>query len=454
MKVISIKQIVLIMVISLIIVGCSNPTKETTITNKTTNEDTAIDSDALSQTEEVIEITFWDENAGPNRTPYYEELISRFHEANPAIHVKYVGIPWSSAKNKYDVAAAANALPDIAGIPNSWISGLMAKDVVIPLDDYFNNWDEKDQFIVAYIDANRDIGNGVLYQLPNTSTGGVIWYRPDVFEEKGITLPKTWDDFYDVVEKLSDVDHDFYGFSIRGGAGSSYPLQELLVSQSGIEDYFDDNGKCMMNDPRVVTALEQFVSIYGENTPESDITNGYKEMVAAFDTGITGMIQHNLGSYGEHEKTLGEGKFAALPLFQYEEGKTRLLTSGNSGYSLFESDSAKRQAAAWTFMKFLCSEDSIDYWNYNIGQIPTRKDVIQHDWVNERQHIKVISEVVNNENTTLVNSPMELPGYGAIHNETLQPMFQELLIGDITAQEYLDKWAELMETEWQESYGQ
>ena len=42
--------------------------------------------------DEPVEITYWDENAGPDRTEYYEELIDRFEEQHPGIRVRYVGL--------------------------------------------------------------------------------------------------------------------------------------------------------------------------------------------------------------------------------------------------------------------------------------------------------------------------------------------------------------------------
>lgn len=80
--------------------------------------------------DEKITLTFWDENAGEKRTPYYEELIKRFNDSQDRIVVTYEGIPSSSAKEKYDVAmlpmplliSATATLPGApTGLPrNAW----------------------------------------------------------------------------------------------------------------------------------------------------------------------------------------------------------------------------------------------------------------------------------------------------------------------------------------------
>ena len=38
--------------------------------------------------------------------------------------------------------------------------------------------------------------------------------------EAGVEAPKTWDDFFEAAEKLTDKDNDQYGYTIRGGAAS------------------------------------------------------------------------------------------------------------------------------------------------------------------------------------------------------------------------------------------
>ena len=260
-------------------------------------------------------ITFWDENAGPNRTPYLEELIKRFEQRNPDIEVEYVGLPWSSAKQKFDVAIAANEVPDCSGVPTQFMANFINKNALLELDKYFNKWNEKTKINALEIEANRNLTkNKKLYMIPNTTNINVLWVRPDIFASHGLKAPQTWDEFYQHVKTTTDKSKNIYGFSLRGGSGSAYELEILMYGYSGITSYFTKNGKSTINAPKNVEALQRFVDLYKVYTQESDITNGYKEMVAAFDSGRAAIIMHNLGSYGEHMKTLGPDKFVAYPI--------------------------------------------------------------------------------------------------------------------------------------------
>ena len=200
---------------------------------------------------EVRTVVFWDENAGPNRTPYYEELIKRFEEQNPDIRIEYVGLPNSDAKNKIEVAVTGNAAPDVCGMPPQWQAGFILNDALEPLDTYFDSWEEHDKINQSIVESLRTLSvDDKLYCIPNTSTfNPMFWGRKDWFEEKGVEAPGTWDDFYNLVELFTDSDAGTYGFSIRGGAGGPMQLQEYLYAYSGITQPFTEDGKSTINDP-------------------------------------------------------------------------------------------------------------------------------------------------------------------------------------------------------------
>lgn len=391
-----------------------------------------------------VKITFWDENAGPNRTPYYEELIKRFEGKNPDIRVEYVGLPWSNAKQKYDVAIAANEVPDCGGMPLIFVSGFIMKNALLELDKYFNVWDQKNKISNLTLTANRSLAkNQKLYMLPNTTTMSVFWYRTDVYKSLGLKEPETWNELYESIRKTTNASKNNYGFSLRGGPGSAQQLEDMMFAYSGLTTYFTGNGKCTVNDPKNIEAVKRFVAMYKVNTQESDITNGYKEMVAAFDSGRAMMIQHNLGSYGEHLKALSGDQFAALPFPASISGKRVVKGGQANGYGIFRA--SKHPDAAWKFITYLCSAEAQSYWNYQIGQLPTHSDVYQEDWVKRYPHIGMAGRVLADKNSATMMPPIYLPEYAAILTQLVEPGFQEVLLGRKTVEAFLNEWATAME---------
>ncbi len=385
-----------------------------------------------------VKITFWDENAGPSRTPYLQEMINQFNKNNPGIEVEYVGLPWSASKQKIDVAIAADNTPDCSGISTNWVSEYALNRAIIPLDSFFNKAADRKKFIPVHLQGLRElVPNRKLYVLPNSLNANLFWYNPSMFKAAGVNPPKTWNEFFNVIPQLTDKNKKIYGFSIRGGSGSVNNLEMLLYAYSGLTDYFDKRGHCTVNNPAHLEFLKKYVALYDNYTPQSDLTNGYKEMVASFDNGITAMIMHNIGSYGEHVKTLGPGGFAALAFPLGKNGKRTAITA-IKGYVIYKN--SKHPAETWQFIHYMCSAESQSYWNKTIGQLPTREDVYQEPWVSEQQHLKLMGQIFEEKNSAILKNPQFLPDYGNIIIKLESP-FQEVLLKQRTPESFLNLWA-------------
>ena len=390
-----------------------------------------------------VTLTFWYENAGPARTPYIQELIARFEKDNPDIKIEYSGFSNSDAKSKLDVAVASLQTPDVSGLQLDWLTGSVTNGALEPLDAYFNKWaehaDQNDKIIslLRSYDAK-----GGLYMLPNTTNfTPTYWIRSDWLKQKNMKVPQTWDEFFSVIQKMSDVKNGVYGYSIRGGAGAAEQLIDYLYGYSGIDKMFTADGQSTINDPKNVEALTRLASIYNVYTPQSDITNAYKEMVAAFDSGTVAMIQHNLGSYSEHSKALGEDQFEAFAPPAGASGK-RIVSSMPTGFCIYKN--SKHKDAAFRFISYLCSKDAQSYFNQKIGQMPVNTKVINEPWLTQAQRIKVALTAMSDKNTALIVKPQYLPDYSTISNQQATPDFQAVLAGKMTPKVMLDRWAQTL----------
>ena len=413
--------------------GSSSP--DTASKSSTSNKD--------GESNEVVTITFWDENAGPERTPIWQEIINRFEEENETIKVEYFGLPKDEAKSKIDAAIAAKDVPDVASIQTSWLPEYSIREAFLPLDDYFADSELNGKINQGTIDFNKKIVNdGKLYGVPYTQNLDVIWIRPDLFAEAGIEAPKTWDDFFSSVDTMTT--DDMYGYTIRGGAGGSLQLQRLMYAYSGITEYVTEDGKATVNDPAHKEFLEKYFALYLNNTPQSDITNGYKEMVATFDTGKAAMVHHNIGSFGEHSKALEANQFEAIPLPVTVDGGNYVAEGGNTiGVSIFAE--TEHPEEAFKFLEFVNNAESQSNWNRLIGQIPTNSDVMAEDWIQDAQHLSVAFSVYDDENTALYEPPFYLPDYRSILDNQVDPAIQSVMAGDLSIDDFLNDWAEAIE---------
>ncbi|HEY7200883.1 MAG TPA: sugar ABC transporter substrate-binding protein [Candidatus Dormibacteraeota bacterium] len=391
-----------------------------------------------------VTITFWDTNAGPDRTPVWQELIKRFEAANPNITVEYTGIPIAQQLQKLQAAIASGAVPDVANPLSSQLSGMVAQDGLLPLDKQFNSWSGKGDIPASLITSLRAlVPDKKLYAIPLSGNMTTLYYRKDWIAQKGLKPPTTWDDFYTDVNALNDPAHNVYGFGFRGATGSASQLENWVFSEAGLTTYFDSKGNASIGSPAAVSVIQKAVGLYGKQTSKDDITHGFPEMVAEFDSGHAAMIMHNLGSYPQHITALGKDAVGAVTLPALSGGKHVLLNSPNISAMVFKG--TKHADAAWKFAAFLASADSVSYFNEKIGQIPSNEKVASAQWVKDNTGIQNALATQKLSSTTLVNPPWILPDYSAIESQ-MEPSLQKMLLGQVTPSQFASTLADKLAT--------
>lgn len=429
-----------------LLTGCAGNSDTTASDAETKEKGAESGSDEAGNTESsdasggVVEINFWDNNADTVRTEIFKGIIADFEAENPSIKVNFVPVPADQAKSKYDVAIQGGTAPDCGIVSQYWMSDFIIQDALVPLDDYIADWENSDQMLEVFQESIINMApDGKTYGLAQTVTVPAVWYNKGILQEAGTEVPKTWDDILAAAEKTTDKEKGVYGFSLRGGAGNSQQFEQMMYQYSGITQMFDEEGKSTVNAPEHVELLEKFAGIYNVYTPESDITNASTEMISAFDSGSAAMIFHNIGSYGMHRDTLGEENFGSLVTLKSKTDTNVIVSNGCMGVSVFKD--SKHPEEAFKFISYLCEDKANSMFNEKIGQVPCNKASLEADWVESAEPVKESADALLDENTELATLPINVIGYYDLHQNTLVEGFQNVLLGNTTAQEYLDNWA-------------
>jgi multiple sugar transport system substrate-binding protein len=385
-------------------------------------------------------ITFWDDNGGPARTPVWQHIIDEFQKANPTIKVEYVPVPIAQIQQKYDTAIAGGGLPDVGGVTTAMIANLVPQKALDVVDDRINGSSLNGKLNQQVAETVRSaIPDHKLYMVPMSTNIGMYWYRTDWFSEAGLKAPENWNDFFSAVDKLTKTGQNRYGFTIRGGSGSIAQMLEVIYGQSGITSIFDGSGKSTVNDPRNVAALEKLVKLFKKNTPEADVTNDFPKMVAQFDGGTIAIMQHNLGSYNDHVKALGKDKVAAFAVPKSDNGARTIVSNPVSGIGVFAS--GKNKDAAFKFAEFAASKAMNSYWAEKTGVLPANTEVSGEPWLAGQQHIAEATKALTDSSTKVVQLPYYLPEFNAITKTDTEPLFQKVLLGNMSAKDFLDQFA-------------
>lgn len=435
------------MVMTGILTGCGSSKEaesaasESSATAEKSKTPAAKEKEEGTSAGEPVTITFWDDNAGDQRTEFWMQMIENFEKENPDVKIEYLGVPISDIQSKYLTALSGGETPDVGLLVNTWANKVISQGHCVALDDMFNAWEESANISESYLNAFRNIDpEGKLYAVPYSAIANCAWFNEQMFADAGLDYPDTWDDFFAAAEKLTDKDKGQYGYTIRGGAGGAAELFSYIYGYLGTDELFDAEGKFTINSPEAAAFVEKYLGLYGSATPESDITAGYKEISANFDSGISAMVFHNVGSYGSHVDAFGgtEG-FVCYPLPQSMKGVYAGKVSV-SGITMF--DTCENPEAAWKWISYIMSHEGNSFWNESIGQIPVNSACSEDPWMAEAEHLKTLGENMGTEGFVLFDAATYLPEWGTILTDYVEPSIQSVMSGDMTAQELLDGWAE------------
>ncbi|MFJ5150049.1 ABC transporter substrate-binding protein [Streptomyces sp. NPDC088353] len=399
------------------------------------------------------EITFWDNNGGV-RTDVWKQIIADFEKKYPDIKVNYVGIPAASAQSKYDTAIQGGGLPDVGGVGTAMLAEIAAQGALEPLDGRLAKSELNGKLSENVLGVSKAAGGGdTLYHVPTSVNNGTLWYRTDLFKKAGLDAPTTWDKFYEAAGKLTNKGKNEFGFTIRGGEGSIAPALDAVYGQTGITSFWDGD-KTTVNDPKNVAALDKYVALYKKNTPSADVNNDFTKMVAQWDSGTIGMLSHNLGSYQDHLKALGKDKFRGIPNPTLGDGTRVQVSNPVDGIGLFKA--SKNKAAAWKFIEFAASAAENSKFNESAGQVPTNVDAAADAWIQQAEPTKLAAEALNGAATKIVQLPYYLPDWNTISKADNEANFQKLLLGRMSAKQFLDTLADQLnkaQAEWKQNQG-
>ncbi len=387
-------------------------------------------------------IVFWDNNGGV-RTDIWKQIIADFEKANPDIKVEYVGIASTEYQSKVDTAIQGGGLPDVGGVGAAMLAGFAAQNALDPLEERLSKSSLNGKLNEGMIASLKAAGGGdeKLYSIPTSANNGVLYYRTDLFKKAGLDEPATWEKFYAAAEKLTNKGKNEFGYTIRGGAGSIAQALDAMYGQSGITSFWDTSGeKTTVNDPKNVEALKKYAALFKKVTPAADLNNDFTKMVAQWDSGTIGMLNHNLGSYQDHVKAFGADKFRGIPQPIGPGGKRVQVSNPVDGLGVFKG--SKNKEAAWKFVEFAVSHESNSKWNESAGAVPSNTEAAKDAWIAKAEPTKLAAQALSDGSTTIVQLPYYLPDWNTISKADNEPNFQKVLLGKMSAKDFLDTMAE------------
>ncbi|CAN7723505.1 sugar ABC transporter substrate-binding protein [Rhizobium sp. LjRoot98] len=163
---------------------------------------------------------------------------------------------------------------------NNWLT---------PVDDLGSEYDYNDIFETVRKGLSVD---GKLYALPFYAESSMTYYRKDLFEKAGITMPEqpTYNQIAEFAGKVHDPDNQVYGLCLRGKPGSGENIVPIMTSvNTHGGKWFDMDWKPQLDSGPWHKAVTLYVDLLNKYGPPGVTSNGYNETRALFASGKCGM---------------------------------------------------------------------------------------------------------------------------------------------------------------------
>jgi multiple sugar transport system substrate-binding protein len=196
---------------------------------------------------------------------------------------------------------------------------------------------------------------GQLIGIPTLIETEMLFYRKDLFEQAGLSAPKTLDELLAAAEQLNDPENDFYGITGRGKAAAAVTqFSSFLYNFGG--DWLDANREPTINSPEAVQALQFYGDMLRKYGPPGSVNYHWAEVLALFQQGKASMFYEGSGFYSpveDPEQSTVVGKVGYLPFPAGPAGEYFMLT----GWGVSMAKSSQNKEAAWYFIQWSTSPE-------------------------------------------------------------------------------------------------
>ncbi len=333
-----------------------------------------------AQEKKVVRI--WHTETEPQSVKAFQGIIDSFEKVRPDITVKQEALAWGDLEPKLTAALAAGAPPDASHGQAVTCASFYAKGLLRPLEDLADAIG-RDNIWEAV--RRQCLHDGKYYGIPHSAATSLLIYRKDVFKQKGLQPPESWDDLVKVAEAMTERDKDGrvtrYGMSLPGvGLFINIMMGELVKANGG--RLFDlQTHRPTFSEKPVIEALDFYKQLSATVLPPGWLGHGYLDTFTNLATGKAAMLYQGYGrgaglieKYAPKELANAE-HFGVLVKPIGRSGKTTAAQIDAEPWMVFKN--AKHPSEAVEFLKFFFKEEHYIKYLHSvpIHLLPTLKSI-------------------------------------------------------------------------------
>ena len=305
-------------------------------------------------------------DAAPKKA--FEDIVAKFQAANPDIEVVLNTTEHEAFKTAIRTILAADKGPDVATwFAGNRMAGFVSDGLFADISDVWasEGWDSSMASTMPSVSFN-----GKQYAVPYSYYQWGIYYRKDIYEANGISIPKTYDEFLDNCKKLK-----------AKGIASVAIGTKYLWTAAGWFDYINMR----------TNGLDYHINLMLGKTKYTDqgVVNTFKNWARAIDAGCF-MDDHQNYSWQEAQPPLINGEAASYLIGNFivnnlpEETQAQLdfyqfppidpsLELGEDAPTeiIFMPANAQNVENGKKFMAFFAQPENLTAMNNVLGQLST-----------------------------------------------------------------------------------
>jgi sorbitol/mannitol transport system substrate-binding protein len=289
-----------------------------------------------------------------------KKLSPAFEKANPDIQLKWVILEENVLRQRATTDITTNSGQfDVVAIgtyeaPQWGKRGWLAPMTNLPADYDLDDVVKSARDGLSY--------NGQLYALPFYVESSMTFYRKDLFQAAGLTMPDqpTYDQIKQFADKLTDKSKGQYGICLRGkaGWGENMAFVSTVVNTFGGR-WFDMNWKAQLDTPEWHKAVTFYSDLLKNDGPPGASSNGFNENLTLMSSGKCAMwIDATVAAgmlYNKSQSQIADKVgFAAAPIQVTPKGAHWLWS-----WALAIPKTSKSQDAAKKFTTWATSKEYI-----------------------------------------------------------------------------------------------
>lgn len=352
-----------VMVLGGLMTGCGNSSNSSSGGSDSGSESASgSDSGSSAASGDAVELTFswW---GSDDRHNAMQEVIKLYEEANPNVKINIEYGAWDGWQTKILTQLSGKTEADIMQVNYNWVHSFgQGSNVFYNLNDLsdnieLSNWDQN------YLDS-MTVG-GELGAVPHGMTGRVEMYNKKLFDDAGLTFPKTFDEVKDAAAVLG-------ADNTATGAENKYVLlnvgevsTDLFIAQM----LYNKTGKVMQTDGKVnysVEEVQEILDLYKSLedagaiptfAQQADMDN---ESDTNWTSGRSGAVYEWAGTLDKFVGSITEGGLTedelAIGNYITEDGTApSVYVKPNLGYAV--SKNSKNPEVAADFINFMFTDE-------------------------------------------------------------------------------------------------